>query len=155
MRNNQTIATKPPPPPPPGFHGTQSQPRWLNEGRGRGGERGEEGGVEDREWSELISSLWRMRERLEGWRRGGGGGGLWHAYLLNTRSAHFYRRLKGKGFWACTFCRWKTMMYCYCQKISRCSCYCFCCCYCCCCLLFIWLLVLLLLVVLFVCLFLF
>ena len=56
---------------PPGFQGTESRPRWLTEGRGLVAEE-EGGGMEDREWRE-ISSLRRIGERLEGWRKGGRG----------------------------------------------------------------------------------
>ena len=57
---------------PPGFQGTESRPKWLTEGRGGGGEEG--GGGEwktesEGEWKTEsegeISSLRRMRERLE------------------------------------------------------------------------------------------
>ena len=50
----------------------QSQPKWLTEGRGWVGEEG--GGWKTASEGE-ISSLRRMRERLEGWRMGGRGGG--------------------------------------------------------------------------------
>ena len=42
---------------------------------GRGGRRGGGGGWKTKSEGE-ISSLRRMRERLEGWRIGGGGGGV-------------------------------------------------------------------------------
>ena len=41
---------------------------------------------------------------------------IWYDNRLNRRGADFYHRLKGKGFCACTFCRRRTMVYCYCPK---------------------------------------
>ena len=49
---------------PPGFQGTESRPRWLTGGGGEGG-----GGWKTESEGE-ISSLRRIRERLEGGRGG-------------------------------------------------------------------------------------
>ena len=72
---------------PPGFQGTESWPSWLTEGRGWGGEEAGQGGGGWKTESEgEISSLGRMRERLEGWREGGGGGLIGGGDKLDFRS---------------------------------------------------------------------